>query len=274
MGTLHCDPGSDQSLALMKGWLDDCQRSHQRCKMPQQVGRPKRLLQCLSDGSVRLTRSPTDQRFDYIALSYLWGNGNDVKKTMEKGPNKTLDLHERGIPDESLPPLYREVAALARGLKIGYLWIDALCIVQDSDKDKMEEIPKMCDIYRGALIVVVAASAKSPSNSLLSAKPPPDQSYAWRTASLIRYEEMDLVHVKFRKRHTNAHESADTTFFAPIGLRAWCFQEKLLATRCLVFCADEVVWECRSCCLCECGGEQEHFSVGSASDFVWVLEPY
>ena len=189
MGTLHGGPGSDESLALIKGWIDDCQRHHQLCmKMPQQVGRPKRLLQCLSHDSARLVE--TTQRCDYIALSYCWGDGKAVLKTTEKTTEeapKTLDRHQSGILDKDLPPLYQEVVALARRLNVG-LWIDAVCIIQDSH------------FFPGAI--------------------------------------------------SNTH----------IARRAWCFQEKLLASRCLVFCEDEVVWECRSCCLCECGGEQEHFT--------------
>ena len=154
----------------------------------------------------------------------------------------------------------REVVALARGLKIGYLWIDALCIIQDSQEDKEEEMKQMSDIYRGALVVVVAARAKSPLDLLLRVKPRPGQSDTWRTAataSLIRCEEMDF-NVKFRKRLRIPHSHSDATESTPIARRAWCFQEKLLASRCLVFQHDEVVWECRSCCLCECSGDQEY----------------
>ena len=224
---------------------------------PRQVGGPKRLLQCLSDGSVRLveTKSCT-QRCDYIALSYCWGDGKAVKKTMKK----TLDRHQLGIPNEDLPPLFQEVAALAHRLDT-YLWIDSLCIIQDSKEDKDKEIKQMKDIFCGALVVVVAATAKSPLDSLLRVKPQSGQSNTWRTASPIRYREMDL-NVQFRKRPEKAHSftrDGDATRDTPIAKRAWCFQEKLLASRCLVFCEDEVVWECRSCCLCECGGKQEHF---------------
>ena len=254
----------------MKGWIDDCQRSHQPCKTPQQVGGPKRLLQCLSDGSVRLveTRSRS-QRCDYIALSYCWGDGTAVMKTTEK----TLDHHQRGIPDESLPPLFREAVTLARGLNVSYLWIDSLCAIQDSQKDKEEEIMQMCDIIRGALVVVVAATAESPLDSLLAVKPQPGQSHTWRTASRIGHEDMDLD-VKFRKRDKRAHSHPNATASTRTGERAWSFQEKLLASRCLVFRDDEVVWECRSCCLCECGGEQEHFSVGNASNSSRLMQPH
>ena len=246
MGDLHNNPGSAQSLALMTGWIHDCQRTHQLCsRMPQQVGGPKRLLQCLSDGSVRLVETRFTKRCDYIALSYCRGDGTAVMKTTEKKPENTLDRHQSGIPDKDLPQLYQEVVALARGLKIPYLWIDALCIIQDSKEDKETEMMQMSNIFGGALVVVVAATARSPSNSLLRVEPPQSGPDTWRTGSPIGYDEMDL---KFRKRALGAHFSTDATYKTITGARAWCFQEKLLASRCLVFLDDEVVWECRSCC--------------------------
>ena len=82
--------------------------------------------------------------------------------------------------------------------------------------------------------------------------------------SYDKMDDMDLD-VKFRKRVDRAHSYySDAAFFTPIARRAWCFQEKLLASRCLVFCEDEVVWECQSCCMCECSVEQEHFSGGES----------
>ena len=253
-GDLLCNPGSNESLALMKGWIDDCQRSHQVCKTPQQVGGPKRLLQCLSksDG-VRLVETRSlPQRCDYIALSYCWGDGTAVKKTKKA----TEAEHQSGIPDEDLPLLYQDAVALAREFGIGYLWIDSLCIIQDSKEDKEEEIAQMSEIFRGALVVVVAAGAESPLESLLRIRPQAGQRHTWRTASLIRYNEIDLD-VKFRERTDLAHLNGDATRDTFTGKRAWCFQEKLLASRCLVFGGDEVVWECRSCCLCECGIQQD-----------------
>ena len=254
MDDLYHNPTSDESLALMKGWIDDCQRRHELCmKMPhQEVGGPKRLLECLSDGSVRLVEMPSrTPRCDYIALSYCWGDGTAVMKTTQG----TTDLHHQRIPDESLPPLYREVVALARGFN-AYLWIDSLCIIQDSEEDKETEMMQMNDIFRGALVVVVAAWATSPLDSLLRLKPQSDQSHTWRTASLISDLKMDLD-FRFRKRPRTAHWYYDATTRSPIARRAWCFQEKLLARRCLVFREDEVVWECQSCCLCACSGKQE-----------------
>ena len=260
MGDLRHDPGSKESLALINGWIDNCKHSHRRCMMPQKVHRPKRLLQCLPNGFVRLVETQSlTQPCGYIALSYCWGDGKAVSKTTEA----TLERHQRGIPGKDLPRLFQEAVALVRGLDtpgldIAYLWIDSLCIIQDSKKDMDEELVKMSDIFRGAFVVFVAASAPSPSNSLLRVKPQSGQSHTWSAPSVIRYQEMD-IEVKFRKRAWKAHLVPDAIFATPTDARAWCFQEKLLASCCLIF-HDEVVWECRSCCQCECGGEQKYFS--------------
>jgi hypothetical protein len=62
--------------------------------------------------------------------------------------------------------------AITAALRLGFefLWVDALCIVQDSDDDKLKELPKMADIYRESSLTIVAASASSANEGFL--KPP------------------------------------------------------------------------------------------------------
>jgi hypothetical protein len=47
------------------------------------------------------------------------------------------------------------------------LWIDALCIIQDSDTDKQHEIATMQWIYKNALITMVVASSSDVTNGFL-----------------------------------------------------------------------------------------------------------
>ncbi|KAH6718353.1 hypothetical protein BKA61DRAFT_599503 [Leptodontidium sp. MPI-SDFR-AT-0119] len=47
----------------------------------------------------------------------------------------TLDTHERGIDLKSLPKTLRDAIEVTRSLSFPFIWIDALCIIQDSTPD-------------------------------------------------------------------------------------------------------------------------------------------
>ena len=121
----------------------------------------------------------------------------------------------------------------------------------------------MGDIYRGALVAVVAATAEiTVSDSLLRVQPQ-DQNHTWRTTSLRKLPG-DGSRCQIQEEaleSTWLHSDAADTHFDWSDERG-ASKKNCCASCCLVFCEDEVVWECRSCCLCECGGEQEHFSGG------------
>ncbi|KAI4622206.1 hypothetical protein J4E83_004946 [Alternaria metachromatica] len=58
-----------------------------------------------------------------------------------------------------LPQLFQDAFDLARALQIPYVWIDALCIIQDDEADKTSEISKMDHIYQNAFLNVGATGA-------------------------------------------------------------------------------------------------------------------
>ncbi len=51
-----------------------------------------------------------------------------------------------------LPKNFADAIQIARDLGFSYLWIDSLCIIQDSDDDMKREIAKMGSIYAGACL--------------------------------------------------------------------------------------------------------------------------
>ena len=93
---------------------------------------------------------------NYVALSYCWGGDQKMKTTKENIASKKIS-----IKLEHLPRTLQDAIQVCRQLAIRYLWIDALCIIQDNDDDKTRELSQMALIYNRATLVVSASRAQS-----------------------------------------------------------------------------------------------------------------
>ncbi|KAL8398366.1 hypothetical protein RB596_005768 [Gaeumannomyces avenae] len=91
----------------------------------------------------------------YITLSHRWTAPEPPKLRRENAS----ELHTTGIPLASLPQTFQDAAEICRWLGVKYLWIDSLCIYQDSKADWEREAGMMGDIYGGALINIAATDA-------------------------------------------------------------------------------------------------------------------
>jgi hypothetical protein len=96
----------------------------------------------------------TSHQIRYITLSHRWG----IK------PEFPLKLTQRSIADLTkciplnlLPPTFQDAVTICRQLQIRYLWIDALCIIQDSIDDWLRESEAMGQIYKNAVLNIAAA---------------------------------------------------------------------------------------------------------------------
>jgi hypothetical protein len=177
-----------------------------------------------------------------------------------------------GIPVAILPPTIQDVIFICKQLEQRYLWVDALCIIQDDPDDKKTQIPQMADIYSGALLMVSAAGSTGVLDGcpLGPAALQPDQPIVFeleypretepssgassaRTATAVIER---LEHERCRKlpghwaRETFDQDPQD--LLNPIEDRAWTFQERFLAKRTLVIGKGEMSWICASEVQCEC----------------------
>src|SRR5450432_3590552 len=84
---------------------------------------------------VKPSDTPFVSTVQYAVLSYCWGTAQQVQTT-----TSNIDEHRNGIPLDSLPMTIQEAIRVTRGLALRYLWIDSLCIFQDSEADKQREI--------------------------------------------------------------------------------------------------------------------------------------
>ncbi|KAI3317126.1 HET-domain-containing protein [Xylariaceae sp. AK1471] len=160
------------------------------------------------------------QAHDYVALSYVWGKTNIP--SLSKANLRIF--HEDGVFDRiKLARTIRDAVDLTAKLGFRFLWVDAICIVQDDHDVKEELIANMAVIYGNAALTIVAASGTHADAGLLVGS---QQNRAARA----------VVTEKFGKGLTLGvfphldYELMGSTY----GQRGWTYQESCLSPRCLI----------------------------------------
>jgi hypothetical protein len=120
------------------------------------------------DGKLRITDtsrlacSETEHYRGFAALSYVW----DTNQTFVL-LSTTIDEFMSGFDVQKLPQTIQDAVTVARRLGFRHLWVDALCIMQDSDADKAVELPKMRRIYQKASVAIVVGVSKAATEGFL-----------------------------------------------------------------------------------------------------------
>lgn len=192
-----------------------------------------------SSHQVHLRRNTESNKDPYIALSYVWG----VEQQRIELRKQTEGAMLAGIPDRDIPQTILDAIRITRRLKIRYLWVDSLCIVQDDKVMKTEEIAKMSGIFRGSYLTIQAASAKTVNEGFLKIRTP-DSLPKYQ----LLYSQSSGEHILLRPRMNILD-----TIQASTGCRAWCFEESVLSRRLLVFGQDQLSYKCRMADQCENG---------------------
>lgn len=102
-----------------------------------------------------------------------------------------------------------------------YLWVDSVCVVQDDESDKLNQLPLMSVIYNYAVLVIVAAAGENAHHGL------PGQGYS-RNVSQRRetVEGIELI---------TGGPRFDCVLHSTVwNQRGWTFQEAVLATKLLI----------------------------------------
>lgn len=69
--------------------------------------------------------------------------------------------------------LFSDAITATRVLGIRYIWIDALCILQDSIEDWEIEAPRMGQIYMNAEVVIAATGSDNVTAGIFKTRPRP-----------------------------------------------------------------------------------------------------
>jgi hypothetical protein len=160
-GRIICDPKINPSM--VRTWIDTCQTNH-GCEKATSRNRPLPAgFMLIHVDDMCLVETSTQDR--YIALSYVWGNS--VKfKTISSNVNKLKQGNAFHKVWDQLNPTIRDAILFARRLGEQYIWVDSLCILQDSAENSKANIEAMDSIYQQATLVIVAADDRAISEGL------------------------------------------------------------------------------------------------------------
>ncbi|OAG18895.1 HET-domain-containing protein [Alternaria alternata] len=147
--------GTNVNFDLVIGWLKLCNETHEHIISPIHSISAHKDLRFID--TKRRCVIEQDQRVRYAALSYTWGQEEQYclkRENVEilKEPG-SLDRNNITIRQVIIDAI--EVCVKA---DIPYLWVDALCIVQDDEQGKMFQIQNMDSVYSNAYITIVQAA--------------------------------------------------------------------------------------------------------------------
>ncbi|KAG0649689.1 hypothetical protein D0Z07_3961 [Hyphodiscus hymeniophilus] len=241
-----------EAYDLVRRWLEECSAHHPLCSKHDYVPLPTRIID-IGDANKcpTLYSPPPGTRGRYLALSYCWGKSQPVTLTETR-----LKRAPVSFPLRTLPQTLRDAIIIASHLGFQYIWIDALCIVQDSNDgwEWKQESAKMNHIYgnswtieiltssnsdfkilNSATLTIAAAAASSTTEGIFSfgtGQPQPSCSLPWQLSN----GEIGSVNVEVHETEEKKDE--------PLDSRAWALQEALISPRLLRYGNSQMSWKC------------------------------
>ena len=231
------------SSTLAERWITECRHNHKECTSTKSDFRPKRLVQIINENHWKLVFARTLPRgdgIDYVALSHCWGGSTQLLKLTENNECQFQDRMQVDI----LPTTFKEAISTCMELKYQYLWIDSLCITQDSPEDWQEQAAEMGSVYENAALNLCMAGSRNPS----------EPSFVSRNTDLIL--PLSITLANFWGAATTFHIICDGIYDidiknTPLRDRGWVFQEWYLAKRSLIFGRMQLWWQCCERLACE-----------------------
>ncbi|KAK1749897.1 heterokaryon incompatibility protein-domain-containing protein [Echria macrotheca] len=257
---------SDRNISMIQTWIEDCESNHPSCRSFSSEPKflPTRLINVGTRDKVPPhlveTKDMSTDGITYAALSHMWGD------VLTAPPLQAMQYNYRQLMEyispRRLPRNFLDAVETCRCIGIQYLWIDSLCILQDSTDDWMKEAQTMHLVYKYAKVTIVATSATSSHDGFLSRR------LSAVPAVKIRYgpAEQTLVITPIDD-HENGLRRGDIDG-SKWNTRGWTMQERALSTRSIHFCNNKIYYECRGRLLSE-ENEAETFQVS----FLWPRPP-
>jgi hypothetical protein len=202
----------------------------------------------------------------YAALSHCWGTHQPIKTT-----STTIAQMKASISWEGLSKVFQDAIAVARQLGLQWIWVDSLCIIQDSKADWEIESSKMCNYYENAYITISASSSENGTAPFLRER----ERHWWPEKFTFVCDDGTESYVMAR-RHQGSSMAQMLEDLGPLASRGWVWQENVLSSRILHYTQAELIWECKSEIVSEDGARPLGFySMGLSQKLLRAKEdPY
>ena len=228
---------SQRAIDQIKKWASASESIREK-KIWDRSSLPARLLDvghCTDEDLVRLvstTAVPADCQF--MTLSYCWGSKAFIKLTLSTN-NELVD----GIKISGLPQTFQDAIRLTRSLEIRYLWIDALCIIQDSLEDFSKEARGMSNLYQRSWMTIAAIDSADCFGGLFRTRTSRSALRCIIQPTWTCFAGKSPLYAYHRGHY---EEVTNKPFFC----RGWILQELILSSRIVCFGESQVFWMSQS----------------------------
>ncbi|KAF2179568.1 HET-domain-containing protein, partial [Zopfia rhizophila CBS 207.26] len=218
-------------LELIRAWINICWHAHGKsCEEP---GITSRLL-----GRIRVIDIQTRTVVDappgcrYAALTYVWGDRPQFQARKEHFQRDAFGRKCMPLP-QRLPQTITDAFFIVHSIGLRYLWVDSLCIIQNSHEDRHDQILRMDAIYSSAVVTIAAASGAHSDTGISG-------------VSLARaFHQVSEIIQGFRLAiPLPSYADLDRDDNLIWNTRGWTFQEKVLSRRLLMFTNHQVYFRC------------------------------
>jgi hypothetical protein len=236
---INVNPASPECFKLASMWIQRCLDSHTTCFSASNSGNslPSRVIDVgPTPDSIPYLLLTNGEKGMWITLSHSWGLVQPLKTTLQN-----IGAHQKALPEHTLPSLFKDAIRVTRELKQRYLWIDSLCIIQDSVSDWLTESSQMGNIYKNSLVTIASYTTSNSSESMFDTTL--TNRRADHSVKVACYSSRhDLRgHIVIERRKVD-----DIYFPGLLSRRAWAFQEDILSPRTLRWELYELAWQCRT----------------------------
>jgi hypothetical protein len=172
-------------------------------------------------------------------FSYCWGYEPDYLLN-----EQTLDeFMSTGMELDKMPQTFKDAVTATRSLGVKYLWIDALCMLQQNAEEFLREAPTMRDVYGNSYLSLAAVSAENYQQGLFCQR---TSESASPCTTMVHWGRRPIQCTVTRADFWTGEVLAE-----PLYSRGWVLQERMLAPRLLHCQRRQLIWQCPSLTACE-----------------------